>query len=311
MIDVSIIICTWNNASRLRITLQSLCGCRVPSDLRWEVVVVNNNCTDRTDDVVREAASRLPLTYVHESNQGLSRARNAGLAAAQGDWIVFTDDDVRFDENWLAAYCTAFATSDGMQYFGGPIESEFEGTTPDAELLAAAPPSVRGLCYGQRARALTGKESFVSANWACPADALRAGGGFDVALGLGAEPNRVGVGEETDIQQRLVNRGYRGWYLPNAPLKHWVPRDKCTLRHIADRRQATAELWQVRRLKHTGASLPIRPPKQLRRRAARCLLRWATSKLLGSTGCREYLEYRWVRGRIQGYKRLAKTENSQ
>lgn len=85
---ISVIICTWNNAKRLAITLQSFTTCSIPDDVTWEVVLVNNNCTDETDQVVGQFKGKLPLVYVREPQQSLSRARNAGLAVATGRLIV-------------------------------------------------------------------------------------------------------------------------------------------------------------------------------------------------------------------------------
>jgi glycosyltransferase involved in cell wall biosynthesis len=47
--DISIVIPTWNNCRRLAQTLSALCGCDVPPALEWELVVVNNQCTDDTN----------------------------------------------------------------------------------------------------------------------------------------------------------------------------------------------------------------------------------------------------------------------
>ena len=63
MIDVCVMLCTWNNSSRLRITLDAIAQCEVPEGLCWELVLVNNNCTDDTDAVAAEFAERLPNSY--------------------------------------------------------------------------------------------------------------------------------------------------------------------------------------------------------------------------------------------------------
>ncbi len=67
--DISILICTWNNSKRLRIALDFISHCTIPKGLDWEVVLVNNNCTDDTDKVVEDFSSKLPLKYVNEPIQ--------------------------------------------------------------------------------------------------------------------------------------------------------------------------------------------------------------------------------------------------
>lgn len=83
----------------------------VPADLVWEVVVVDNNSRDETQEVVSSFAQRAPITvrYVCESRQGLNYARNTGVQAAQGELLSFIDDDVIVTANWLGAVKKAFA----------------------------------------------------------------------------------------------------------------------------------------------------------------------------------------------------------
>jgi len=192
--DLSVVICTWNNCNRLAITLNSLSHCVIPQALKWELVLVNNNCTDETDQVAQQFTDKLPLVYIHEPQQGLSRARNAGLKAASGDLILFTDDDVKPSPNWIKIYWSAYQERPRGFYFGGPIESEFEGFAPESQLLGWAPPSVRGLNWGDRPRRLSSKEYFISANWACPQQELNAVGGFDIHKGLNASLRNIHIG---------------------------------------------------------------------------------------------------------------------
>jgi len=92
---ISICMSTYNNCERLRITLNAFANLRCPEGCRWEVVVVNNACTDLTGEIVREFVGILPIVYVEEPHSGVSRGRNAGLKAASGEFIVFTDDDIK------------------------------------------------------------------------------------------------------------------------------------------------------------------------------------------------------------------------
>ena len=98
---ISVIICTFNRCEMLALTLESFTRIETGSDFTWELIVVDNNSTDATKGVVSEFNTRLPIRYVFESKQGLSRARNCGIAQAQGDIIVFTDDDIIVTNDWL------------------------------------------------------------------------------------------------------------------------------------------------------------------------------------------------------------------
>src|SRR5436305_13472240 len=91
---VTIAICTFNRAASLRRTLDSLAAMRVPADLGWEVVVVNNSCTDTTDAVIDSFVGRLPIRREFEKSAGQSHARNRAIDVAIGEYIIWTDDDV-------------------------------------------------------------------------------------------------------------------------------------------------------------------------------------------------------------------------
>lgn len=236
--DLSVMMCTWNNSQRLARTLASITACAVPPGVQWELVLVNNHCTDETDRVAHHFRQRLPLVYLSEPVLGLTRARNAGLAAVRGRLLVFTDDDVTPCQGWLSAYWSAYQERPVGYFFGGPIESEFEGGRPDARLLHLAPCSVKGFDDGTVAKLINRRTCFIASNWACPVAVLRQIGGFDVRRGLNAVSDRVCVGSETHLIRRLRRQGWRGWYLPEARLTHFVPLNKSTLHHIAVRGEA-------------------------------------------------------------------------
>jgi glycosyltransferase involved in cell wall biosynthesis len=129
-LGITIAVCTWNRSKSLNVTLKSLQQLTVPSGIEWELVVINNNCTDDTDEVVAQFADDVPIRLLHEKRQGLSNARNCAVDAAKGEYIVWTDDDVIIDPNWLVAYVNAIRTWPNASLFGGPIHLKLEGHSP-------------------------------------------------------------------------------------------------------------------------------------------------------------------------------------
>ena len=118
---ISICICTYNRSESLQRTLDSLTEQkRIDLDVT-EVLVVDNNCTDETANVVEAFRERLPIRRVKESRQGLAHARNRAVAEFRGDVLLFTDDDIRFEPGWLAAYRDAIRRFPDADYFGGRI----------------------------------------------------------------------------------------------------------------------------------------------------------------------------------------------
>src|SRR5262245_10975292 len=121
--DVSVIVCTWNNARRLAITLGALRECHIPRDMQWELVLVDNGSTDDTAVVVRQFTDVLPLVRLEERRPGLSHAKNAALRSSSGRLLIFTDDDVTPCRDWIKTYWAAHRDRQSGYYFGGPIES--------------------------------------------------------------------------------------------------------------------------------------------------------------------------------------------
>jgi GT2 family glycosyltransferase len=120
--DLTIVLGTFNRADQLDAALCHLLaqGDGGPS---YELVVVDNNSADRTREIVEahlaEADGR--LRYLFEPRQGLSYARNAGIAAARGDIVAFTDDDVRVSADWTASIARAFRAHPDVDCVGGRI----------------------------------------------------------------------------------------------------------------------------------------------------------------------------------------------
>src|SRR5438477_9356221 len=101
--ELTVVVCTYNRASLLRHTLAALAAQQSSSSIHWDLVVVDNNSTDRTRAIVEEFActAPVPTRYLFEPRQGLSTARNAGIAACRGDIVAFTDDDVTPEPDWV------------------------------------------------------------------------------------------------------------------------------------------------------------------------------------------------------------------
>jgi|AP12_2_1047962.scaffolds.fasta_scaffold03105_2 glucosyl-dolichyl phosphate glucuronosyltransferase len=294
MMDITVLISTWNNADRLRITLQALCACTTPENLSWQITLVNNNCTDHTDQVAASFQDLLPINYVHEPRQGLSRARNRGLEASRGEWVIFTDDDVRPCSDWISIYWRAFKAHPKHSFFGGPIVSEFEGEPPELSLLEVAPCSVRGQDFGPSKRTLSPKEHFISANWAARLTDIRSVDGFDRNLGLNPDAKTLSTGEESDLMDRLRSSGLVAHYLPEATLEHFVPADKASLKHILERCEAgvvgKADLYDFR----LKSWILLRKPLGLYCHAFFNYLKFVAAKLTFHKGRGEYVKYRMV-----------------
>jgi glycosyltransferase involved in cell wall biosynthesis len=117
---ISHIICTRNRAKQLRTTFKTFNIPQMKSH-QIELILVDSASTDDTLKVMEEFASVYPKTRIVNTGKGLGRARNAGIDAAKGDLIAFTDDDCYLDENYYQALRLQFSEPHQFQYGMGQI----------------------------------------------------------------------------------------------------------------------------------------------------------------------------------------------
>jgi glycosyltransferase involved in cell wall biosynthesis len=225
---ITVVVCTLNRAESLRRTLASLAAMRVPDDLDWEVMVVNNNCTDHTDEVVKAFAAQLPIRREFEPQRGLSRARNCAVGAAKGDYIVWTDDDVIVDSDWLANYAEAFRRWPDAAVFGGRIVERFDGPVPKWVAEGRSFLTFAARDFGEDVVPLSaaGDRLPYGANFAVRAIDQRRFP-YDPALGPGS--GRGPVGDEVDVIERLLKSGATGYWIPNASVTHCILGERLTI----------------------------------------------------------------------------------
>lgn len=218
--DASVIVCTYNRADSLKETLQALQALRVELGVTWEIIVVDNNSSDDTARVVQEAAEHWPiLRYEFEPEQGLSYARNHGIAAAQGEVILFTDDDVLPEPDWLATVLCGLAEYDA-DACGGYIAPIWE-STPPAWLTERfygflAVRTDREDDYRIRLSA----DAPYGANMAIRKSVFDQVGGFDT--NRGRKGHVLASGEDGEMFERILNAGFKAYFLGRARVHHKV-----------------------------------------------------------------------------------------
>lgn len=114
---VSVIVPVFNDGERLRTCLAALDGQCYPRS-RYEVVVVDNGSDIPVDEKLGSGGR---VRFVRETRAGSYRARNAGIAAARGDLLAFTDSDCIPDERWIRAAVEFMRESPGAAIVGGPV----------------------------------------------------------------------------------------------------------------------------------------------------------------------------------------------
>ena len=226
----SVVIATYNRAADLRDTLASLACLSTAS--RWEVVVVDNNSSDGTAAVVRDLAASFPadLRYVFEGVQGRSAALNAGIAAARGDIIVTTDDDVRVEADWLDRAGDALARL-SCGYIGGRVLPIWGGPRP-AWLSERPGPHwavIALLDYGAAPIALTTRMP-LGVNMAFRREVFDVVGGWDPRIG-----RKAGTLLGQEVREwciRARGKGVDGYYVPDFVVRHIIPAGRLNKRYF-------------------------------------------------------------------------------
>jgi glycosyltransferase involved in cell wall biosynthesis len=128
---VSVILSTYNRGLLLGEAIRSVLDQTDPATPPFELIVVDNNSTDDTRTIVMARAAADPrVRYVLERAQGLSYARNAGIAVARGSLLTFTDDDVRVPSDWVAAIAHGMAEYPEADFVGGPVLPDWPSPPP-------------------------------------------------------------------------------------------------------------------------------------------------------------------------------------
>jgi len=253
---ITVAICTFNRAESLRLTLDSLTGIQVPGDLSWEIVIINNNSTDHTDDVIGEYVGRLPVRREFEPRPGKSNAQNRAIDVAKGDYIVWIDDDVLVDAGWLTAYMEAFRRWPEAAVFGGRITPRYEAPVEkwviESEAVLGGPYAIRD--FGDHVYPLSAEDEDhypYGANWAIRAAEQRA---FRYDPELGPVANRYRTHEEYDLIQRVLRSGATGYWIPEAMVEHCIGRNRQTVCYIAAYYERWGETLAFRNAAATAAA---------------------------------------------------------
>jgi O-antigen biosynthesis protein len=196
---VSVIVCAYNAADTLEDNLQSLERLTYPD---YEIILVNDGSRDRTAEIARRHPS---VRLIEMPNQGLSAARNVGLAEATGEIAAYTDADTRVDPDWLTFLVQPFLQSDVVGS-GGPNVVPADDP-PVAQCIARAPGGPTHVLLDDRTA-----EHVPGCNMAFRRDALLSIGGFN--------PIYLRAGDDVDVCWRLQSRGWKIGFAPSALVWH-------------------------------------------------------------------------------------------
>lgn len=225
---ISIIICTYNRDKYIYNVLKSIAENEFPHT-GYEIVLVNNNSTDNTESECKRFQQDYPTINFHyfvETNQGLSYARNCGIQNAQGDILVYVDDDATVNKEYIKTYVTFFFNNPDIDAAGGPIIPVYETVEPKWMSHYTRQLITGKLFLGNQQQEFPHKAFPGGGNAAYRKTVFDKVGFFNVQLGRKGK-SLIGA-EEKDIFDKMTQQGMRFFYLPNAILYHIIPDNKLT-----------------------------------------------------------------------------------
>ena len=226
----TVIVCTYNRCDTLAKTLESLAASVIPDSVEWEVVVIDNNSSDRTRQVVEDFSRRFPgrFRYAFEPRQGKSFALNRGIRETQADVLAFTDDDVIAEPGWLWNL-TRKLFSGEWQGAGGKILPLNTAPIPDW-----IPRDTYGVLWGSFDLGDESRDISIApygSNMAFRRDVFEHGL-FRTDIGPGVQGARSTNCEDQNIGEGVLRRGGKLRYEPEAVIRHPFDTQRISRKYI-------------------------------------------------------------------------------
>jgi len=202
---ISVIIPTYNRPQRITECLSALAALNFSPE-QFEVIVVDDGGCLEVHSAINNLNSAVDLTVVRQDHAGAAQARNTGAASAQGQYLVFLDDDCLPEREWLAALATRLERGEMEAVAGQTVNGCPQNLYDCASHLLSYHQ------YDSYKTAGAPVEFLATNNLAMQAELFHTVGGFD--------PNFILAYEDRDFCDRWLRFGYRLTYIPEAVVRH-------------------------------------------------------------------------------------------
>ncbi len=234
-LDFSVAIPTYNGGNRLAKVLDCLQWQLNTSDLSWEVIVIDNNSTDDTPDVVKHYqqtwSRQAPLRYVFEPQQGAAYARQKAIHVAASPLVGFLDDDTLPGMTWLISAYQFAHRHPQAGVIASRIRGNFETNPPKnferiAALLALTERGSKPLMYAPSQKVIPPSAGMVVQRRAW-LDSVPT----ELVL-TGRTSTSMLAGEDTESILHIQRAGWQVWYNPQMRLQHQIPSTRLTRQYL-------------------------------------------------------------------------------
>jgi glucosyl-dolichyl phosphate glucuronosyltransferase len=222
--DLSVVLATYNRCHLLDRAIQALLDQR-GTNLNYEVIVVDNNSTDETRQVIEShAAKDKRLKYTLERSQGVAFARNSGIQLARADLIAFCDDDVYVAPDWVQKVYDAFMRFPDADFIGGRVLPVWPSDLPKWLKPTMAPLALQDRGEEPFKVSLTNPTCLISACLGARRQTFDRVGCFDPARQR--VKDGIGSTEDYDWEFKVWCSGGHGVYVPNVVCYCEVPQSR-------------------------------------------------------------------------------------
>jgi glycosyltransferase involved in cell wall biosynthesis len=235
MNGISVIVCCYNSADRLRETLTHLSKQALTYAISWEVILVDNNSTDNTLTVANELWHSfkvdIPFKIISENKQGLAHARRKGIDESQYDYLIFCDDDNWLDKNYLQLAFEILENNQVVGMAGGEGEAVL-----DIKMPAWFEQERASYVVGKQAEksgALSDRTYLWGAGLVVRKSVLFTAAKFDFrSYLLDREGENLSSGGDSELCNWALLLGYQLWYDQRLKFKHFIPKSRLSMEYV-------------------------------------------------------------------------------
>ncbi len=257
-VDITVTVCTYNRVRELREALSSIIQQRTDGQFTFEILVINNACTDSTEMEVARLAkqSPVPIRVVSELRPGLAFARNCGVQNSLGSWIVIFDDDQLAEPEWLHELWKVATTKNadvvtGQRHLLAPPDIQASDDLLD---LTSLPELCRGILGETRISDVV--RPLLPKDFACDGNIMRhrrvhdALGPFDEGMCHGGQDDRY--------SRRTREAGFQVWNAPHAIVHHRLTKNMLSVDYFRWKSQRVGAIFAQHDRHFGGAMLNMR-----------------------------------------------------
>jgi glycosyltransferase involved in cell wall biosynthesis len=281
---LTVVIPTYNRAAALPRAVGSALHQTAPPE-SYEILVVDNNSTDDTAQVVEGLAQQYPgrLRRILEKRQGVAYARQSGIDAARSDILAFFDDDVHVSPNWVETIQRRFNEQPELECIGGKVLPDW--SAPPPRWLTAchwAPLALQDFGNESMRVSAQNPRGLISANLACRKQVFDRLGGFSPLY----QRVRDGIGslEDDEWIRRYWKSGGRALYVPELVAFTEVPEARLTPEYHRRWHRGHGRFYALMRadeMERTTLGSVLGVPAHMYRSALVDTAAWLSASLIG------------------------------